>query len=84
MTAVLVLRDEAEVTGVRLRLAKDGKVKVGGGAPPELLARLGEHKAELLELLSGRLCRHCGERDPRLAPGVARVRRSLGRAPRLP
>jgi hypothetical protein len=31
------------------------------GAPPELLARLREHKAALAELLTGHLCRHCGE-----------------------
>jgi hypothetical protein len=60
LSAALALRDEAEVSGVRLRLSADGKVKVGGGAPPELLARLREHKAELAELLAGHLCKHCG------------------------
>ena len=61
MTAALALRDEAEASGVRLRLTADGKVKVGGGALPELLGRLREHKLELAELLAGHLCRHCGE-----------------------
>ncbi len=61
MTAALALRDDAEASGVRLRLSADGKVKVGGGAPPELLSRLRERKLELAELLAGYLCRHCGE-----------------------
>ncbi len=61
MTAALALRDDAEASGVRLRLSADGKVKVGGGVPPELLARLREHKLALAELLAGYLCRHCGE-----------------------
>jgi hypothetical protein len=55
-----VLLAEASAGGVRLRLAGDGGVKVAGGASPELLARLREHKAELVELLSGDHCRHCG------------------------
>jgi hypothetical protein len=56
VTAALVLRTEAEASGVRLRLASDGKVRAAG-APLELLARLREHKAELAELLAGHLCR---------------------------
>ena len=58
MSAAVALR--AEANGVRLRLAGDGKVKAAG-APPALLARLREHKAELAELLAGHLCKHCGE-----------------------
>ena len=60
MSAAVALRAEAEASGVRLRLAGDGKVRAAG-APPELLARLREHKAELAELLAGHLCKHCGE-----------------------
>ena len=60
MSAAVALRAEAEAGGVRLRLAGDGKVRAAG-APPELLARLREHKAELLDLLAGHVCRHCGE-----------------------
>ena len=61
MSAAVALRAEAEASGVRLRLVGDGKVKVAAGAPPELLARLRAHKAELAELLAGHFCRHCGE-----------------------
>jgi hypothetical protein len=60
VSAAVALRAEAEATGVRLRLVGDGKVKAAG-APPGLLARLREHKAELAGLLAGHLCRHCGE-----------------------
>lgn len=58
---VVALLAEAEASGVRLRVAGDGGVKVAAGAPPELLARLRERKAELVGLLTGHLCRHCGE-----------------------
>jgi hypothetical protein len=61
VSAAVALRAEAEATGVRLRLAPGGKVRAAGAAPPELLARLRAHKAELAELLAGRVCRHCGE-----------------------
>jgi hypothetical protein len=60
VSAAVALRAEAEASGVRLRLAGDGKVRASG-APLELLARLREHKAELAELLAGHLCKHCGE-----------------------
>ena len=68
MSAAVALRAEAEATGVRLRLAGDGKVRASG-APLELLARLREHKAELAELLAGHLCRHCGGLIEDLRPG---------------
>ncbi len=68
MSAAVALRAEAEATGVRLRLAGDGKVRASG-APLEPLARLREHKAELAELLAGHLCRHCGGLIEDLRPG---------------
>ena len=43
-----------------MRLA-DGKPKVAGNPSPELLARLREHKAEIVEILKGDRCRWCGE-----------------------
>ena len=60
MNAVALLA-EAHAAGVTLRLA-DGTPKVGGDPPPDLLARLRAHKAELVELLRGDRCRHCSER----------------------
>ncbi len=68
MSAAVALRAEAEASGVRLRLAGDGKVKASG-ATLELLGRLREHKAELAELLAGKVCRHCGGLIEDLRPG---------------
>ena len=60
MSAAVALLAEAEASGASLRLAGNGNVKAAG-VPLPLLARLREHKAELLELLAGHLCKHCGE-----------------------
>ena len=57
MTAAALLA-EVHQARVTLRLV-DGKPKVGGNPAPELLGRLREHKAELVELLSGSRCRYC-------------------------
>ena len=51
MTAALALRVEAEASGVRLRLAPGGGLKLSGGASLELLGRLREHRAEILAVL---------------------------------
>ena len=69
MTAAALLREAAQA-GVTVRLA-DGKPKVGGNPPPELLARLREHKAEIVEILKADRCRWCGE--PLRWPGPAGV-----------
>jgi hypothetical protein len=69
--AALALAQEA---GVRLRV-DEGRLKVVGRpetVPAELLATLREHKAEVLELLTGHRCRCCGEPiDWRRPGGVA-------------
>ena len=59
MTAAAVLREAAQA-GVTVRLA-DGKPKVAGNPPPELLARLREHKCAIVTILSGAACHWCGE-----------------------
>jgi hypothetical protein len=70
MTAPAALLREAQDAGVTLA-AEGGQVRVSAAeAPsPELLARLRAHKAELLGLLTGDVCRRCGRRmgwpDPR-------------------
>ena len=69
MTAAALLREAAQA-GVTVRLA-EGKPKVAGNPPPELLARLREHKAEIVEILSADRCRHCGE--PLAWPGPAGI-----------
>jgi hypothetical protein len=68
--AALALAQEA---GVRLRVDA-GKLKVVGrpkAVPAEVLATLRGHKAEVLELLSGRRCRYCARRLDWREPGVA-------------
>jgi hypothetical protein len=60
VSAVVALVAEARASGHQLRVA-DGKVKVTGKPERGLLERLRQHKAELVELLDGRRCRHCGE-----------------------
>ncbi len=64
--AAVVLLAEAEASGANLRLAGNGNVRAAG-VPLPLLARLRQHKAELLELLTANACRHCG--DPLAWPG---------------
>ena len=59
MTAAAVLA-EATRAGVTLRLV-GGKAKVAGEPSAELLARLREHKQEIVEILSADRCRWCGE-----------------------
>jgi hypothetical protein len=59
------LLDEAAAVGVLLRAEKDGTVKVlarPSEVPPDLLAALRAHKAELAALLAGNVCRWCGDR----------------------
>ena len=68
--AALALAQEA---GVRLRVDQ-GRLKLVGrpeAVPAEVLATLREHKAELLELLTGCRCRYCGRRLDWREPGVA-------------
>ena len=60
MSAAVALLAEAEAVGASLRAAGNGNVRAAG-APLALLARLREHKAELLALLTANACRHCGE-----------------------
>ena len=66
--AALALAQEA---GVRLRV-DEGRLKVVGRpetVPAEVLATLREHKAEVLELLTGHRCRYCGRRVTWREPG---------------
>jgi hypothetical protein len=66
--AALALAQEA---GVRLRVDA-GRLKVVGqpeAVPAEVLATLREHKAEVLELLTGHCCRYCGRRVTWREPG---------------
>ncbi len=68
--AALALAQEA---GVRLRV-DEGKLKVIGRpetVPAEVLATLRLHKAEVLELLTGRRCWHCSRVLDWREPGVA-------------
>ena len=55
------LLDEARAAGLQLRVENE-RVRLSAEAapPPELLARLRAHKAEIAALLRGNLCRHCG------------------------
>ena len=84
MTAAALLREAAQA-GVTVRLA-EGKPKVAGNPPPELLARLRENKAAIVTILIGDACRWCGEilRWPRpagiiFADGLASACRVLSR-----
>ena len=53
---------EAEAAGVSLRVEKDSvRLSAAIAPPPELLARLSAVKLELLEILRGDRCRHCGD-----------------------
>ena len=61
----------AQAAGVRLRVDK-GRLKLVGrpeAVPVEVLAGLREHKAEVLELLTGCRCRYCGRRVVWTEPG---------------
>ena len=60
MSAAALLA-EAAAAGVTLALARDGMVRATGPASPELVARLRARKPELVQLLRGYRCRHCGE-----------------------
>ena len=60
MSAAALLA-EAAAAGVRLALAADGNVRATGPASPDLIAKLRAGKPELVELLRGYRCRHCGE-----------------------
>jgi hypothetical protein len=61
MSAVGLLA-EAAAAGVSLRVAPDGTVHLTATTPPpaELLAGLREHRREIVALLRGDACRHCG------------------------
>ncbi len=64
MTAARLL-DDAAAAGVLLRAGLGGTVKVlahPSEVPPDLLAALRGHKAELAALLAGNVCRWCGDR----------------------
>jgi hypothetical protein len=69
VSAAAALRDAIRA-GVTLRLV-GGTAKVAGDPSAELLARLREHKAEIVEILGGNRCRWCGE--PLAWPGSAGV-----------
>lgn len=58
---VAALRAEAAGAGLELWLEGE-RVRWRGRPAPDLLARLRERKAELVELLRGERCRSCGER----------------------
>jgi hypothetical protein len=60
MSAAALLA-EARAAGLSIRLA-DKKAKLAGNPSPELLARLREVRAELIEILGGDRCRRCSER----------------------
>ena len=60
MNAVALLR-EAAAAGVTIRIV-EGRAKVEGKPEPELLARLRETKAAIVEILTATRCRLCGER----------------------
>jgi hypothetical protein len=63
----------ARAAGVRLRV-DEGRLKLAGrpaAVPAEVLATLREHKAEVVELLTGHRCRYCGRRLDWREPGVA-------------
>lgn len=68
MTAVSLLA-EAKAAGVTLRLVA-GNPKVGGSPSPDLLARLRQHKPELVALLRGDACRYCGGAIDWTVPGA--------------
>jgi hypothetical protein len=63
---------QAEAAGVRVQLNPDGRIRmVAAQAPPaDLLAVLRARKAEIIELLRGERCRHCGERIDWTRPGA--------------
>jgi hypothetical protein len=55
---------QANRAGLRLRLAEDGKVMIQGtpeAVPVDLLARLRQYRDEIVALLRGDPCRHCGK-----------------------
>jgi hypothetical protein len=67
--AALALAHEA---GVRLWVDEAGRLKVVGRpeeVPAEVLAALRQHRAEVLELLTGYRCRYCGRRVTWNEPG---------------
>jgi uncharacterized cupin superfamily protein len=67
--AALALAQEA---GVRLRVDA-GRLKLVGrpeAVPTGILASLREHKAEVVELLTGHRCRYCGRRLDWTQPGA--------------
>ncbi|MFO1075949.1 MAG: hypothetical protein U1E17_25240, partial [Geminicoccaceae bacterium] len=51
---------EVAAEGCELRL-KTGRPNVTGRPSPELLVRLRAHRTELVPLLRGDVCRHCGK-----------------------
>ncbi len=69
MTALRVLA-EASAAGVGLQV-DGGRLRLNAKEAPSpgLLERLRAHKAEVVELLTARLCRHCGEPVEWRAPG---------------
>src|SRR5215213_11929950 len=59
MSAAALLA-ETRAAGLSIRLA-DGKLELAGNPSADLLARLREVRADLIEILGGDRCRHCGE-----------------------
>jgi hypothetical protein len=73
VSGVVAALAQAQEAGVRLRVDA-GKLKVVGRpetVPAEVLATLRQHKAEVLELLTGSRCRYCGRRLDWREPGAA-------------
>ena len=68
MTAASALLREVRGVGLSVRL-DGGRLLAAANSPPELLARLREHKAEIVEILKSDRCRLV-----RRAPGLARPR----------
>ena len=70
MTAASALLREVRGVGLSVRL-DGGRLLAAANSPPELLARLRAHKAEIVEILRADRCRWCGE--PLRWPGPAGV-----------
>jgi hypothetical protein len=61
--AIAALLGEAEAAGCSFAVAGARVTLLAEGRPPDgLVARLREYRAEILELLRGGRCRHCGAR----------------------
>jgi hypothetical protein len=63
---------EANAAGVIVQLEPDGRVRLAAEREPpaHLLTELRLHKPEVVALLRGERCRHCGERIDWTWPGT--------------